>query len=266
MLYNNFDKIVCINLKERTDKYNSIKKVSEKLNIPIEFYFAEKHSESGRIGCFESHLHVIKECYNNGGKNILIFEDDFIETSSYNETKIKDILDFLRKNEWCEYFQLGYTILPHELYKYFSSKTLTENIIQYNGNGAHSYILNRAGMKRIINTWENNIQTEDLDIYYKKIFLKNGASICPILFDQNFCINNDNDPATTIYYRIMRYLSCLQYNLSFLYLLSIIRSNPYYTFIPFFLFFLSIILFSILWFYEKKFEKPFKKEYMKRKR
>ena len=126
MIYNKFDKIVCINLKERADKYNSVKKVFEKLSIPVEFYFADKHPESGRIGCFESHLHVIKECYNNGGKNILIFEDDVIETSSYNEKKIKDILDFLRENEWCEYFQLGYTILPHELFKYFSSKTLTK--------------------------------------------------------------------------------------------------------------------------------------------
>ena len=253
MIYNKFDKIVCINLKERADKYNSVKKVFEKLSIPVEFYFADKHPESGRIGCFESHLHVIKECYNNGGKNILIFEDDVIETSSYNEKKIKDILDFLRENEWCEYFQLGYTILPHELFKYFSSKTLTKHIIQYNGNTSHSYILNRAGMKRILNTWENNIQTEDLDIYYKKIFLKNGASICPILFDQNFCIENDNEPATTFYYKIMRYVSCLQYNLSFLYLLSIIRSNPYYIFlfIPFlfFLFFLSIIC---IVFYKKK--------------
>jgi hypothetical protein len=93
-----------------------------------------------------------------------------------------------------------------------------------------------------------------LDIYYKKIFLKNGACTCPILFDQNFCIENDNEPATTFYYKIMRYVSCLQYNFSFLYLLSIIRSNPYYTiflFIPFlfFLFFLSIIC---IVFYKKK--------------
>lgn len=242
MLYDTFDKIVCINLKERTDKYDSVKKIFRKLTIPVNFFFADKNPTSGRIGCFESHVTVIKECYNNGGNSILIFEDDVIETSSYNETVMNEVLDFLMKNMWCEYFQLGYTILPHEFIDFFACKTLTKNIIKYNGNTTHSYILNRAGMKRVIDTWESNIQTEDLDIYFKKIFSEKGACICPILFEQNFCIENDNEVATTFYYKMMRNISCLQYKFSFLYLLSMLRiSNIFLVFIVLFLLMLLFI-------------------------
>ena len=70
---NHLNRIVCINLKERKDKYANVKKVFDKLKINVEFYFAEKHPTSGRVGCFESHINVIKQSYNNNDKIILIF-------------------------------------------------------------------------------------------------------------------------------------------------------------------------------------------------
>jgi GR25 family glycosyltransferase involved in LPS biosynthesis len=77
MLYNFFDKIYCINLKHRPDRYISATKVFNDLNIPnVEFYITEKSSKGGRYGCFESHINVIKKAYNEGYNNILIFEDD----------------------------------------------------------------------------------------------------------------------------------------------------------------------------------------------
>ena len=93
---NNFDKIICINLKERKDKYNNVKNVFDKLNINVDFYYAEKHKTSGRIGCFESHIHVIENCYNNNLNNILIFEDDVINTPNYNENIMIEINNFVK--------------------------------------------------------------------------------------------------------------------------------------------------------------------------
>jgi GR25 family glycosyltransferase involved in LPS biosynthesis len=225
MVYEKFDKIICINLKERNDKYNNVKQVFEKLNIPVEFYFAEKHSISGRIGCFESHINVITDAYNNNMKNILIFEDDIFNTTSYNENIMNDIYNYLIQNPGCEYFQLGYTILPHEIISYFTSSMITNNILKYNGNTTHAYILNRNGMNRILHTWKQSVYEKelDLDIYYKELFKDNGACICPILFDQNFCIDNDNEIATTTYYKIMRNVSCTQYKYSLLYYISLFR-------------------------------------------
>jgi GR25 family glycosyltransferase involved in LPS biosynthesis len=201
-----FDNVTCINLIERRDKYNNAKAVFDNLNLDVEFFFAEKHKQSGRIGCFESHINVIKKCYNSNANNLLIFEDDVINTSYYNEAALHNISTFLQKN--C----------------------------------THAYLLTRQGMQRVLNTWEKALYKDkmDLDVYYKNLFVNNGASYCPILFDQNFCISNDNEPATTLYYIAMRKISCIQYKYSFLYFLSLIR---FYR--PFFLFLILIILLII---------------------
>ena len=61
MEYNFFDKIICINLKTRQDRYESALKTFQSLNINnVEFYFANKSPKGGRYGCFESHINVIK--------------------------------------------------------------------------------------------------------------------------------------------------------------------------------------------------------------
>jgi GR25 family glycosyltransferase involved in LPS biosynthesis len=221
-----FDAIYCINLRDRNDKFEYSKKIFEKLNLDVKFFRPKKHPVSGRIGCFESHIHVIKECYEKNMKRILIFEDDIINSPRYSESAIEEFMGFLKNNAWCQYFQLGYTILPHELFSYFSSKNLHGNkVVKYNGNCTHAYVLNRDGMEKVLRGWKNAAYEKelDLDIYYKEIFIDNGASTCPILFDQNFCIENDNDKPTTLYYVFMRNLSCMQYNYSFLYWVSVLR-------------------------------------------
>ena len=69
--YNFFDKIICINLRNRTDWNESAKNVFNKLKIPnVEFYFADKSSKGGRYGCFESHINVIKKAYIQDCDNI----------------------------------------------------------------------------------------------------------------------------------------------------------------------------------------------------
>jgi GR25 family glycosyltransferase involved in LPS biosynthesis len=242
---NYFDKITCINLIERDDKYEKAKNIFKKLNIDVEFYRPKKHINSGRVGCFESHVNVIEKCYNSNYKNIFIFEDDAINTPSFNNNTLKEITGFLTKNEWCEYFQFGYTILPHETIPYLTSKKLMgNNIIKYNGNCTHAYCLNRNGMERILKTWKNAVYKKkmDLDIYYKEIFKNNGACTCPILFDQDFCIETDNDPAISSYYIFMRKLSCIQFDFSFLYWLSIIKFYENYLI----LFIIILLIFIVL--------------------
>jgi GR25 family glycosyltransferase involved in LPS biosynthesis len=76
-------KSVVINLKERTDKRDYIKKHLKKEDIEYEFYFADKNSNPKR-GCLESHLTIIKNTISNNltldDKNkikyLFIMEDD----------------------------------------------------------------------------------------------------------------------------------------------------------------------------------------------
>jgi len=262
------DTIVCINLKERHDKYNSFKKTFEKLNIPVEYYFADKHPFSGRIGCFESHIHCIQNSYDKGNNLIMIFEDDAVNTPSYDTNKLQFVVDFMKKNDWCEYFQLGYTVLPHEMYSYYGSDVVSSckgaHILKYNGNTTHAYSLNRKGMERALDNWKINAYEKDMhiDFYYKDIFVNYGASICPMLFDHNFCIQNDNDKPTDYYYSFMRNISCVQHNFSLLYWFSLLKFYLIYVIFGILLIFILCIYFAFFNNYRtkylrKKMAKPF---------
>jgi GR25 family glycosyltransferase involved in LPS biosynthesis len=232
-----FDSIFCINLKERKDRFKKSKKLFDRLKIPIEYYFADKHN-NGRIGCFESHINVIKKSYFRGDNYVLIFEDDIVETS-FNENILKDISEYMKYKN-CEYFQLGYSILPNELPSYMlSSREMVNNtcILNYVGLLTHSYILSRNGMKKVIDNYESHINTVHLDVFYKNIFKHSSAVVCPTLFQQDFCSKNDNSPPENIYFSILRYLSCFQSNLSLFYLLSVLKRYIFY-----FIFLISLFI------------------------
>jgi hypothetical protein len=142
-----------------------------------------------------------------------------METPNFNETVMANISEYLKATP-CEYFQLGYSILYiDEWYSFITCKKHTiENtcIIDYNGLFCHSYILNRIGMKKVI----DNYQTANMpiDVFYKKIMT--GASICPLLFHQNACMKSDIMNAS-----LASTISCLQSNLSIYYNLSILKKH-----------------------------------------
>jgi len=93
-----FPEIYCINLKERNDRYEYMNELFRKNNLKVTFYRPERNTESGAVGCRESHLAVLKEAKKRGLPNVLIFEDDI------------DILDDIRfstiPNKW-DMFYLG---------------------------------------------------------------------------------------------------------------------------------------------------------------
>jgi GR25 family glycosyltransferase involved in LPS biosynthesis len=91
-----YEKIVCISLKEREDKYNFMLNQFKKYNINAEFYrpiiygYANKFLKAllsskignfnknlpNELGAFQSHYHVIKTALLEGVKNLFVFEDD----------------------------------------------------------------------------------------------------------------------------------------------------------------------------------------------
>jgi len=229
-MYHIFDSVFCLNLRERKDRYEHSKQLFDRLKIPVEFLFADKHPYSGSIGCFESHINAVKKAYNRGDHYVLIFEDDIVETASFSDTVMANISDYLKTTN-CEYFQLGYSILDLNEGMSFitASKHMVNNtcMIQYNGLLCHSYCLNRNGMKRIIDNYEH-ANTTHIDPFYKELFKGKGASVCPLLFEQNFCMKSDYSKAENMYFTILRRLSCLQSKLSFFYVLSCIKRYSLY--------------------------------------
>lgn len=214
--------IVCINLKSRTDKYKESNRLLEKYDIPSTFFFAEKY-ENGRIGCFESHIKVIQSCYEKGGQLLWILEDDFYPTASYSKEALQRVTEDMDDN--VEYCQLGYSLLPHELSNYFTSKK-KGSLLQYNGNCTHSYLLTRKGMKRILDNYEPFKDTTHLDYFYKDLFKKHGWCSCPMMFDQNFCLGTDNAVEEEgSYFQWLRWFSCIAHQYSIMYLFTVIRCS-----------------------------------------
>ena len=194
-LYNYFDKIICINLKSRPDRYLSATKEFQKLNINnVEFYFADKSSKGGRYGCFESHINVIQKCYDEGCNNILIFEDDIRPSNFYSLDLLKSSIDFMKNNTW-DIFYLGYFIFNDDITDalLITYNALTENIIYYNPCAAHAYCLNRNTMQKILLTYNKYIEISHIDVYYSNKEIFTNYCIYPMLFEQFYCYEIDNE-------------------------------------------------------------------------
>lgn len=228
MLYTAMDKIVCINLAERVDRYHLSKHVFKELSIPVIYYHPKRHPISGTTGCFLSHRFVIERAWNEGVNRLLVFEDDIIPTKSAIDLAVhQDVIAFLYANPTVEYIQLGYTVLPHEVISFLTARRLSKNILKYNGNCTHAYILTRSGMKAILDAMQAlpHIDNIDVDVFYKELFKGRGTGCCviPQMFGQDFCNENNNLQATSLYYRAMRKASCFSTQTDLFYYISIIR-------------------------------------------
>lgn len=78
-----FEKIWCINLDKRTDRWELAQEEFSKMGIldKVERFSAIEHQD-GRVGVIKSNLAVVKDAKEKGYNNVLVFEDDmkFIES------------------------------------------------------------------------------------------------------------------------------------------------------------------------------------------
>lgn len=169
-----FDQIYCINLKERKDRYESSSALFKKLRIPVKYFSAERHPNGGEQGCFDSHTRICQEAKKKNYNRIIIFEDDITETSSYSDKEIKYIVRTLKRLQNWEIFFLGcFPDICHRTYP-----TKYRNVYHARVFGAHAYILN----KNFINTmadwkWEGLAYDAYTSKNYHYCYL-------PRLFDQ----------------------------------------------------------------------------------
>ena len=87
ILNNFFDKVYCINLDRRPDRWEHASHQFENLGIEVERFPAIDYKDleqippnikGGAYGCKLSHLSIIEKCKNDNIKNVLIFEDDVV--------------------------------------------------------------------------------------------------------------------------------------------------------------------------------------------
>jgi GR25 family glycosyltransferase involved in LPS biosynthesis len=170
-----FDKIYCINVNTNSQRYETVKKIFEKLNMNVEFLRVET-TKNGTKGCFESHIKVMKDAYKNKYKNIIVFEDDIIPYD-INQKRINKVVNFIKNNAY-DIFYLG--VCP-DLFMNDSKIIDRKNkIYQVRPSLGHAYIVNKNTINRLKDLQFNDIP---IDTYYANNFHKN-YSIFPSLFYQ----------------------------------------------------------------------------------
>ena len=195
--YNFFDQIYCINLKHRKDRYNSAINTFKQINLHnVTFFLADKHEKGGRYGCFDSHIQVINNAFNNNYNNILIFEDDIKIGKFYSNLLLKKSIDFMKNNNRWDVFYLGYFPFSYN----YKITPITDNIFKSNPFGTTAYCLNKKSIIKIVNTYENSIGKYHYDNWLSMRSNLNTYCITPIIFDQYFNFTTDNSTHSILEY------------------------------------------------------------------
>jgi GR25 family glycosyltransferase involved in LPS biosynthesis len=94
-----FDKIYCINLDKRSDRWKECQKEFQKINIEVERYsafdgnkiknvenlFVGHFEKAGQFGALISHLNIIKKAKELEISSVVILEDDVVFCDDFNQ-------------------------------------------------------------------------------------------------------------------------------------------------------------------------------------
>jgi len=117
-----FEKIYCINLSYRTDKWKTCQEEFEKLNIKnkverfdaIKFDGAHPYINIRSAGCCASHRAVIAKAKEENLKNVLILEDDIQFINEVNKQLSLSLEDLNKQSRW-DIFYLGMHAGHHDI-------------------------------------------------------------------------------------------------------------------------------------------------------
>lgn len=249
--YDAFDCIVVITLRERVDRQTHVINLFKKLNIPFEFYYAERHPRGGLVGCFTSHVNVYKIALKKGYKNALIFEDDMIPTPGYDPKIIAHIGSFIKTQPNWEMVQLGYGLRvshknsieitmtgPLYIYNNYSqthpivdgvslllASRATNHLVNYCGLLLHAYCVSESAMHKIISLSPfalSKTNVQHYDMWLLTVLQKSNCyAATPMLFDQQWCFETSN-VAVNIFEKISKPTHCAVQDLQLHYLWSLI--------------------------------------------
>lgn len=161
-----FEKIYCINLDNRKDRWELAQSEFKKIGILDKVErFSAVEDESPNKGCYESNMQVVKLAKKNNFKNVLIFEDDVAFYKDYDEQKLQKAIEVLKTKDW-EFFYLGgleRRIAPRKQYNRLKNKWSGEydETIDYLWNcrsvaWTHSYAVNSTFYDTMMKEYESN--------------------------------------------------------------------------------------------------------------
>jgi GR25 family glycosyltransferase involved in LPS biosynthesis len=167
---NNVDKILFINLEDRTDRRDSILDQFNKYGVDknkIHRINAHFTQGNGHLGCAKSHYDAIKYAIDNNLENIVVFEDDFTFGVTPDETNdlFNKLFNNVDKNEW------DIIMFAHN----FGKKSDTKYPFLFKITGAQDgsgYIVNKKYFKVLLDTFKKSVdnmkQDKTTDIGFEK--------------------------------------------------------------------------------------------------
>ena len=110
-----FDRIVCINLDDRPDRWRQMQDATAPLlgAVKIERFSAikydrtQKRATNGLVGCLLSHRGAIEQAYRDGLDSVLVLEDDVLFDPEFDQ-RAQQAVASLEATDW-DIFYLGFT-------------------------------------------------------------------------------------------------------------------------------------------------------------
>lgn len=158
-----FSKIFCINLDERTDRWELAQEEFKKIGIldKVERFSAIKDND-GRIGVIKSNLAIVKYAKENNLDNVLVFEDDVEFIVDDPEKHLKRSLSQIGNMKW-SLFYLGANT-HNKLIKIKPNLILLKN-----SYAVHAMAYNKSVYDKFIRRYEDikriSKQKDILDVY-----------------------------------------------------------------------------------------------------
>lgn len=179
-----FERIYIINLPERADRRRGMERELKEIGLDfsmaqVRIFPAVRPAEAlafpsiGTLGCYLSHLEILRTARKEGLSNVLIMEDDLAISSRFN-TLEKDVLNDLKSQNWDLVF-LGY--FPYhgfQLSDYYddshgqfvsASKLLKET--QYPTQGTHFYAVNHTLYDALISFLEELLSKRSEELFFE---------------------------------------------------------------------------------------------------
>tara|TARA_B100000131_G_scaffold51593_1_gene46238 strand:- start:1766 stop:2440 length:675 start_codon:yes stop_codon:yes gene_type:complete len=153
-----FDKIYCINLDHRKDRWEESVEVFDKFGIDDVERFEGYYIQPGIIGCTKSHYEIVKLAKQNNYKNVLIFEDDVKILRDDAVDIVSRCMEQIEKHN-IEYdmLYLGGNIVGDENLSY----RIDDNLAKiYMSKTTHAYAIGSTAFDYIIDVYDN-IDWED---------------------------------------------------------------------------------------------------------
>jgi len=181
-MQNFFDHIYILNLDKRPDRWQAIQRQLRLAGIVKATRFPAIERQPGWVGCYESHLAMLKKARDAGARNVLILEDD---AELYSDWQLNWRFGKRQiKADW-DMLYLGYNLDPAAVTE--PPQFVASNMLLLNDAlTTHAYAVNQQCLDRLIAYAESNIDTGvPIDVVYAKHFSNIKAyGIYPMLFNQ----------------------------------------------------------------------------------